>query len=169
MADTPPVGEGSPQPDQVTRGTTDSWDIVEGADNGLGHYLAQAPDPLPEAGLLLPGDQLEHGTGPREAIPCTPPHCGGVLLGVWLAPQKHPDDSADFRGVLGKCTRCFAKRVPKSWFVSRHGTVEGKDIPDLEVDTESSATSGSETDDSVDTQSEADAVPLPKVLPVESI
>ena len=72
----------------------------------------------------------------------------------------------------GKCTRCFAKGdLPKSWFVSRHGTVEGKgkDIPDLEVDTESSATSGSETDDSVDTQSEADAVPLPKVLPVESI
>ena len=102
--------------------------------------------------------------GPREAIPCTP-HCGGVLLGLWLAPQKHPDDSADFRGVLGKCTRCFAKRVPKSWFVSRHGTVEGKDIPDLEVDTESSATSGSETDDSVDTQSEADAVPLPKPDP----
>ena len=39
MADTPPVGEGSPQPDQVTAGTTDSWDIVEGADNGLGHFL----------------------------------------------------------------------------------------------------------------------------------
>ena len=53
----------------------------------------------------------------------------------------------------GKCAWCFAKGdLPKSWFVSRLGTVEGKDIPDLEVDTESSATSGSETDDSVDTQ-----------------
>ena len=52
--------------------------------------------------------------------------------------------------------------------MSRHGTVEGKDMPDLEMDTESSATSGSDTDDSVDTQSEADAVPLPKALPVDS-
>ena len=70
----------------------------------------------------------------------------------------------------GKCTRCFAKGdLPQSWFVSRHGSVEGKDIRDLEVGTESSATSASDTDDSVDTQSEADAVPLPKVLPVASI
>ena len=38
--------------------------------------------------------------------------------------------------------------------MNRHGTVEGKDMPDLEVDMESSATSGSDTDDSVDTQSE---------------
>ena len=92
MADTPP-----PQPDQVTPGTTGSWDVVEGEDNGLGHFLRPGQRPAPRGrpsgpGLLLPGDQLG--------------------------------------------TRCFAKGdFPQSWFVSRLGTVEGKDIPDLEVDT----------------------------------
>ena len=69
MADAPPLDAGSPQPDQVTPGTTGSWDVVEGEDNGLGHFLAQ------------PSDQDDS---------------------YQLAPQKHPGDCADTRGVLGQ-------------------------------------------------------------------
>ena len=49
MADTPPLDADSPQPDKVTPGTTGSWDVVDGEDNGLGHFLVQASD-LPQEG-----------------------------------------------------------------------------------------------------------------------
>ena len=147
----------------------------------LGHYLAHAPDPLPE------GDSADQDysyqvissntvRGPEKQFRVHLLTVEGFCLGCGWRPKSTqmtvltPGEYWANPTGYGKCTRCFAKGdLPKSWFVSRHGTVEGKDIPDLEVDTESSATSGSETDDSVDTQSEADAVPLPKVLPVESI
>ena len=152
MAATPPLDADSPQPDKVTPGTTDSWDVVDGEDNGLGHFLAQASDLPPD------GDQADQDDAYQVISSNTargPDKQFRVhLLTFWANPMGY-----------GKCTRCFAKGdLPQSWFVSRHGSVEGKDIPDLEVDT------GSDTDDSVDTQSEADAVPLPlpKVLPVES-
>ena len=139
------TGQGHP-------GTTYSWDVVDGEDNGLGHFLAQASDLPPD------GDQADQDDAYQVISSNTargPDKQFRVhLLTFWANPMGY-----------GKCTRCFAKGdLPQSWFVSRHGSVEGKDIPDLEVDT------GSDTDDSVDTQSEADAVPLPlpKVLPVES-
>ena len=163
MADTPPVGEGTPQSDQVTPGTTDSWDIVEEADKGADQDYSYQ---------VISSNTVRRG--PEKQFRVHLLTVEGFCLG-WrpkstqmtvLTPGEYWANPTGY----GKCTRCFAKGdLPKSWFVSRHGTVEGKDIPDLEVDTESSATSGSETDDSVDTQSEADAVPLPKVLPVESI
>ena len=181
MADTPPLDEGSPQPDQITPGTTGSWDVVEGEDNGLGHFLAQASDLPPE------GDQDDQDDsyqvissntvrGPDKQFRVHLLTVEGFCLGCGWRPRSTqmtvltPGEYWANPTGYGKCRRCFAKGdLPKSWFVSQHGTVEGKDIPDLEVDTGSSATSGLETDDSVDTQSEADAVPLPKVLPVESI
>ena len=44
MAATPPCEAASPLPDKVTPGTNDSWDVVEGEDNGLAPLLAQAID-----------------------------------------------------------------------------------------------------------------------------
>ena len=153
----------SPQPDKVTPGTTDSWDIVEGEDNGLGHFLAQASD------LPLNGDQADQddtyqvissntARGPDKQFRVHLLTVEGFCLGCGWRPRSAqmtvltPGEYWANPMGYGKCTRCFAKGdLPQSWFVSRLGSVEGKDIPDLEVDTESSATSGSDTDDSVDT------------------
>ena len=169
---TPPMGEGSPQPDQVTPAPLTRGILWRGADNGL------YSDPPPEGD---PADQdysyqvISSNTvrGPEKQFRVHLLTVEGFCLGCGWRPRSAqmtvltPGEYWANPTGYGKCARCFAKGdLPKSWFVSRLGTV---DIPDLEVDTESSATSGSETDDSVDTQSEADAVPLPKVLPVESI
>ena len=56
----------------------------------------------------------------------------------------------------GKCERCFKRHgFPADW------ALEPAEVPTLQEDSDSSADSGSETDDSVDTQSETEVVALP--------
>ena len=56
----------------------------------------------------------------------------------------------------GKCERCFKRYgFPADW------ALEPAEVPTLQEDSDSSADSGSETDDSVDTQSETEVVALP--------
>ena len=58
----------------------------------------------------------------------------------------------------GKCERCFKRHgFPADW------ALEPAEVPTLQEDFNSSADSGSETDDSVDTQSETEVVALPLV------
>ena len=56
----------------------------------------------------------------------------------------------------GKCERCFKRYgFPADW------VLEPVEVPTLQEDSDSSTDSGSETDDSVDTQSETEVVALP--------
>ena len=56
----------------------------------------------------------------------------------------------------GKCERCFKRYgLPADW------VLEPAEVPTLQEDSEFLADSGSETDDSVDTQSETEVVALP--------
>ena len=58
----------------------------------------------------------------------------------------------------GKCERCFKRHgFPADW------ALEPAEVPTLQEDSDSSTDSGSETDDSVDTQSETEVVALPLV------
>ena len=58
----------------------------------------------------------------------------------------------------GKCERCFKRHgFPADW------ALEFAEVPAMEEDSDSSTDSGSETDDSVDTQSETEVVALPLV------
>ncbi|CAK9062794.1 unnamed protein product [Durusdinium trenchii] len=139
----------------------------------LGHYLAHANDPPPEGDSADQDDSYQvissnSVRGPEKQFRVHLLTVEGFCLGCGWRPRSTqmtvltPGEYWANPTGYGKCARCFAKGdLPKSWFVSRLGTVEGKDIPDLEVDTESSATSGSETDDSVDTQS---VLPAPEAL-----
>ena len=80
---------------QVTPGTTDSWDVVDGEDKGLGHRSNFVPT------------CLGCGWRPRSAQMTV------------LTPGEYWANPAGY----GKCTRCFAKGdLPPSWFVSRHGS-----------------------------------------------
>ena len=85
MAATPPLDADSPQPDKVTPGTTDSWDVVDGEDNGLGHFLAQASDLPPDGDQADQDDAyqvISSNTGPRQTISCSPPHFLGHPHGL---------------------------------------------------------------------------------------
>ena len=98
MAATPPLDADSPPLDKVTPGTTDSWDLVDGEDNGLGHFLAQASDPP------LDGDQADQddtyqvissntARGPDKQLRVHLLTLEGFCLGCgWRARSTAPED-----------------------------------------------------------------------------
>ena len=80
----------------------------------------------------------------------------GTAVGCGWRPAASVLDYMTEQEAYGKCERCFKRYgFPADW------VLEPAEVPTLQEDSDSSTDSGSETDDSVDTQSETEVVALP--------
>ena len=141
------------QDSSAGRSSLDSWKLVDEQEEG--------PEPkelFPAAASDLRVVSSQKGSGPHKKLRIHLLNSEGVAVGCGWRPKSgaiqdlNPDDFASDPDGFGKCERCFK--------------ADEQEIQTVPQDTDSSLDSGSETDDSVDTESDQEGVDIPELLRV---